>query len=54
LRKDLEKIEGEAPKFLYRFSKIMREIEGRNTALPCPYKQSISIEILEKWYYIKK
>jgi len=25
----------------YRFSKIMREIEARDTTLPCPYRRSI-------------
>jgi hypothetical protein len=28
----------------------MREIEGRDTAMPCPYRRSICIESLEKWY----
>jgi hypothetical protein len=28
----------------------MREIEGRDAALPCPYRRSICIEALEQWY----
>jgi hypothetical protein len=27
----------------------MREIEGRDAALPCPSKRSICIEALEQW-----
>jgi hypothetical protein len=35
---------------LYRFSKIIREVEGKDRAMPCPYRGSISIEVLEKCY----
>jgi hypothetical protein len=30
----------------------MREIEARDTAMPCPYRGSICIESLEKWYNV--
>jgi hypothetical protein len=31
----------------------MRESEARDTAMPCPYRRSISIEVLEKWYDLR-